>query len=66
MVKIRSFVPEFSMDGKKHGVAEISVSDSSELVTELGEYVFTEGTIAWDIENGDFYGLKGSEWVKQT
>ena len=67
MVKIRKFTEELSNDKEKtHGIAEISVASSSELVTETENYVFEEGSIAWDITNGDFYGLVGGSWVKQN
>jgi len=42
------------------------VASSSELATETDNYAFEEGSIAWDITNGDFYGLVGGSWVKQN
>ena len=67
MLKILNMVEEINADTtKKHIRAEISVSSSSELVTEVENYVFEEGSIAWDITNGDFYGLVGGSWVKQN
>ncbi len=67
MLKIRKFTEEINNDTtKKHGVAEISVASSSELATETDNYAFEEGSIAWDITNGDFYGLVGGSWVKQN
>ena len=67
MIKILSFVEEINSDTtKKHVRAEISVSSNSDLATELGDYAFEEGSIAWDITNGDFYGLVGGSWVKQN
>ena len=51
---------------KKHIRAEISVGSSSELDTQTGNYVFTDGSIAWDISTGDFYGLSGGEWINQS
>ena len=66
MVTIRDYVQKVSNDDKKHIIAEISVASSSELVTELDDYAFEEGSIAWDITNGDFYGLVGGSWVKQN
>lgn len=66
MLKIRNFVQETSSDGKMHGVAEISVNDSSELVTEVGDYVFEDGSVAWAISEASFYGLTGGSWILQT
>lgn len=66
MLKILSFVEELHSDEKKHVRAEISVSDSSELATEAHGYIFEDASIAWDITNGDFYGLVDGNWVKQN
>ena len=66
MLKVRSFVQEGTKNGKMVGVAEISVASSSELATSNGNYIFTEGSIAWDISTGDFYGLEGGTWHKQN
>lgn len=67
MLKILNMVKEVNADTtKEHIRAEISVSNSSELVTEVDNYVFEEGSIGWDISEGDFYGLTGGSWVKQN
>lgn len=67
MLKILESIEEVSSDTqKKHIRAEISVGSSSELDTETGNYVFTDGSIAWDISTGDFYGLSGGEWINQS
>lgn len=66
MLKILSFVEEINSDTKKkHIRAEISVASSSELVTETENYVFEEGSIAWDISAGKIYGLTSGSWVEQ-
>lgn len=45
---------------------EIAVDSASELVTEYKGITFTQGSIAWDISTGDFYGLDSSgTWYKQ-
>lgn len=63
MLKIRSFISELAAG---HVCAEISVSSPSELAVQHGEYTFTEGSIAWDISTGDFYGLAADgSWYKQ-
>ena len=66
MLKIRNFEVERSNEQGEFIRAEISVSDASELATTSGNYTFVEGSIAWDISTGDFYGLDSSgEWIKQ-
>lgn len=66
MLKILNMVEEINADTtKKHIRAEISVSSSSELVTEVENYVFEEGSIAWEISAGKIYGLTGGSWVEQ-
>lgn len=65
MLKIRSIISEGVIEGKLHGVAEISVASSSELVTTDGNTVFEDGSIAWVIEDGTFYGLSGGQWYQQ-
>lgn len=63
MIKIRSIISELAPG---HVCAEISVSSPSELAVTHGEYTFTEGSIAWDIKTGDFYGLADDgNWYKQ-
>lgn len=45
---------------------EIAVDSASELVTEYKGIAFTQGSIAWDISTGDFYGLDSNgNWNKQ-
>ena len=66
MLKILNMVEEVNADTtKKHIRAEISVSSSSDLATEVENYVFEEGSIAWDISTGKIYGLTGGSWVEQ-
>lgn len=65
MLKVRSLISEGIIDGKVNGVAEISVSNTSELATTDGNTVFTDGSIAWVIRTGAFYGLDGGTWYKQ-
>lgn len=65
MIKILALHSEGITDGKINARCEISVASSSELATETDNTVFTEGSIAWDISTGDFYGLAGGSWVKQ-
>ena len=53
-------------NGKVYGIAVLFISAASELVTSTSSFEFTEGSIAWDINTGDCYGLKSSgDWVKQ-
>lgn len=65
MIKILELHSEGIVNGKMHARCDISVADSSELATETDNTVFTEGSIAWDISTGDFYGLAGEQWIKQ-
>ena len=45
---------------------EIAVDSAADLVTSHKGINFTQGSIAWDISTGDFYGLKSTgDWVKQ-
>lgn len=69
-VKILSVVQESTtiVEGSPvyNARAEIAVDNVSDLTTTLNDYVFTAGSIAWDISTGDFYGLNSSgTWVKQ-
>ena len=66
MLKILGFIPVLSNDGKRHCIAELSVASSSELATELDDYIFEEGSTAWDISTGDMYGLAGGTWYEQN
>lgn len=65
MLKIHSFTSEGVIDGQLHGRAEISVGSTAELDTTDGNVVFTDGSIAWDISTGAFYGLTGGTWYAQ-
>ena len=65
MLKVRSIIQEGVTEGKIIGMAEISVASSSELATSTDNYIFTEGSIAWDISTGTFYGLAGGTWYAQ-
>ena len=67
MLKIRNFEVERLNSEGLFVRAEISVSDTSELATMSGDYTFVEGSVAWDISSGDFYGLNSSgEWINQN
>lgn len=66
MLKVIAFKTEKIVGNVNHIRAEIAVDSASDLATECASGVFTQGSIAWDIETGDFYGLDSSgEWVKQ-
>ena len=57
-------------DGYNYVLGECTVSDVSELNTEIisdgKNFKLTEGCVCWDISTGDFYGLNSSdEWIKQ-
>lgn len=66
MLKILGIIPVLSNDGKKHVIAKLSVASDSELATELDEYIFEEGSTAWDISTGKTYGLAGGTWYDQN
>ena len=65
-IKILDYKLEKVVDGVNHIRAEMCVDSADELVTSLNNNVFTQGSIAWDISSGDFYGLTGGSWVKQN
>ena len=65
MIKILTLHSEGITNGKINARCDISVADSSELATETDNTVFTDGSIAWDISTGDFYGLANGSWYKQ-
>lgn len=65
MLKVIKRVAEGVKDGKLHAVCQISVKETSELVTETSDTVFTDGSIAWCITTGAFYGLSGGTWYNQ-
>lgn len=57
-------------DGNKEVArVEISINDASELPEKDGGIpgvIIDEGSIAWDIDTGDFYGMKETGvWKKQ-
>lgn len=56
-----------TQDGKEEVLAVISVSSSSELPNGCiyGNKVMVQGSLAWDIVTGDWYGAVNSTWVKQ-
>jgi hypothetical protein len=66
MLKILELHSEGTIGNKIKARCEISVGSSSELATETSDTVFTDGSIAWDISTGDFYGLSGGEWINQS
>jgi hypothetical protein len=59
----------YSDDNKDVARFEISVNSASELPAKDGGIpgaIIDEGSIAWDIDTGDFYGMKESGvWKKQ-
>ena len=54
-------------NGQKTARCDITISSPTELasLTEIDGYVLMNGSIAWDIENSDLYGLKDGTWYKQ-
>lgn len=49
-----------------HARVEMAVDSSSDLTTSHKGITFTQGSIAWDVSTGDFYGLDSSgTWHKQ-
>ena len=55
------------IEGKKAARCEVKLDDLSELstLTEIDGYTMVDGSIAWDIETGDFYALKDGTWYNQ-
>ena len=51
--------------GKITGIAELIVSSTSELATTDGTTIFTDGSVAWDVTTGNFYGLYNGTWYNQ-
>ena len=51
----------------KYARCEITVKAASELAATWPNrnIAFTEGSIAWDISTGDFYGFMDGSWYKQ-
>ena len=73
MRRIRSekFIGEKIVNGERLSevIVEIDCDTSSDLptATELPGRVLGQGSVAWDISTGDFYGLNSSGvWIKQT
>lgn len=64
MLKILDTVHEGYSEGKEHVRAIISVNDSSELVVEYGDKVFTEASFAIVLGTGDKYALTNGSWVE--
>lgn len=62
-IKHVSYIP----DGKEEVLAVISVSSASELPSGCvyGNKVLIQGSSAWDVANGDWYGSVNNTWVKQ-
>lgn len=65
MLKVKSIVAESYTDTGIRGIAEIIVSSTSDLATTDGSVVFTDGSIAWNVTTGDFYGLYNGVWYNQ-
>lgn len=56
-------------DGKPTVFAELCVDTAEELPTaeSLSDRTLAQGSVAWDISNGEFYALKSTgEWVNQS
>ena len=56
-------------NGKSVVLAEICVDTAEELPNADGitGRLLVQGSLAWDISTGDFYGLNSSgEWINQT
>ena len=53
--------------GQKAARCEIRLDSLSELstLTEIDGYQLTDGSLAWDVETGAFYGLKEGTWYNQ-
>lgn len=73
MRRIRSerFIGEEIVNGERLSkvVIEVDCDTSSDLptATELEGRILAQGSVAWDISTGDFYGLNSSGvWIKQT
>lgn len=65
-MKILSYHFEKLVGDKTYIRADIAVDSASELTSEHGNYVFTAGSIGWDISTGDFYAEDSSgNWHKQ-
>lgn len=62
-IKHASYAP----DGKEEVLAVISVSSASELPSGCvyRNKVMIQGSSAWDIVTGDWYGAVNNTWVKQ-
>lgn len=65
MLIIRNFVAVMGGGDKQPIRAEISIASESELVAETDTYIFADGSIAWDITTGKFYGITGGVWYAQ-
>jgi hypothetical protein len=46
-------------------IAEIQVDTASELAVSVDGYTFANGSIAWVVQTGAFYGLSGGTWYNQ-
>ncbi len=46
-------------------IAEIQVDEASELATSANGYTFANGSLAWVVQTGAFYGLSGNTWYNQ-
>jgi len=50
-------------------IGELNVDSSADLPAydAIPGFILAQGSIAWDISTGDFYGLNSSGvWIKQT
>ena len=54
-------------DGKEEVFVVISVGSSSDLPANgiYEDLAFVQGSVAWNINSGDWFGLVNGNWVKQ-
>lgn len=67
MAELLNKYGDTNIGGNKAARCEVRLDSLSELstLTEIDGYTLTDGSIAWDIENGDFYALKNGTWYNQ-
>lgn len=56
------------LNGHKAARCDIRLDSLSELsnLTEIDGYTLKDGSLAWDVETGMFYGLKNGTWYNQN
>ena len=61
MISLRNYTEVVSGDGKKHIIAELDVDTASDLpAQEWNEYFLHMGSIAHDVDTGNFYSINSS------